>query len=101
MNTTKTINVDLGKREKPLKQITTRDVEVKYIDTKERVGSKIMVSTRSLANFERIQEKKRRDEIMAQNEAFKAKKEVTPDEEKKLAMKEKMKKVRAAKGKKK
>jgi len=93
MNTTKTINVDLGKREKPLKQNTTKDVEVKYIDSKERVGSKIFVSTHNIQDVADIAEKKRRDEIMAQKLAYQK-------EEKKLAMKERMAKARAAKGRK-
>lgn len=62
MKTTKNINVDLGKREKPLKQVTTRDIEVKYIDTKERVGSKIMVSTHDIENFVKETNKRKRME---------------------------------------
>ena len=62
MKTTRDINVDLGKKERPLKQVTTKDVEVKYIDTKERVGSKILVSTHNIEEFVKEMNKRNRME---------------------------------------
>jgi len=62
MKTTRDINVDLGKKERPLKQVTTKDVEVKYIDTKERVGSKILVSTHDIEDFVKETNKRNRME---------------------------------------
>ena len=61
MKTTRDINVDLGKKERPLKQVTTKDVEIKYIDTKERVGSKILVSTHDIEDF--VKETNKRNKI--------------------------------------
>lgn len=102
MITTREINVNLDKGRGKLQRVTTRDVDasIKVRPPKKPIKA-TGITTTTLADVADIAEKRRRDKIMAEKKAFEAKKELTPDEKKKLAMKEKMAKVRAAKGKKK
>lgn len=113
MITTRDINVDLSRGKRPLSQKTTKDVDV-YVKPGKPKPTRIAVSTHNIESVQAIAEKKRRDKIAKQREkgikiitapAIIKDKEgnliSTIDEQKKLANKEKMAKVRAAKGKKK
>ncbi len=93
MITTRDIKVDLSRERKLLNQKTTKGIDV-YVKRGTPKPSKIVVSTHNIEDVADIAEKKRRDEIMVQ-------KKTAEEDQKKLAMKEKMAKVQAAKGKKK
>lgn len=99
MITTREIDVNLKKGHRKLIHVTTKNVDasIKVELPKEPIKTQ-GISTNSMADVADIAEKRRRDEIMAER-----KKGTRPqiDEEKKLAAKMKMAKVRAAKGKKK
>jgi len=91
MITTREINVNLGKGRK-LGRITTKDIDasIKVEQPKDKAIKTPIISTHNMADVADIAEKRRRDEIMASIKT----------NNKKLDMKEKMAKVRAAKGKK-
>lgn len=104
MITTRDIKVDLNIGRRPLKQKTTKEVDV-YVKQGKPKPSKIAVSTHNIEDVADIAEKKRRDDITAQRKVkfVEPSKELTVElkaAEKKLANKEKMAKVRAARGKK-
>ena len=120
MITTRDINVDLSRERRPLNQKTTKEVNV-YVKKGTPRPSKIAVTTHNIEDVQAIAEKKRRDEIIAQKKASASKilaetvekgkeaienlaadmKDKNEEEEKKIAMKERMAKARAARGKKK
>ena len=119
MKTTREINVDLTKGKLKLRHVTTKDIDagVRVEPPKEPIKPR-SVSTTTLPDVADIAEKKRRDDIMAERKA-QSKVEIitapaivkdgegnlmptiTDEGLKKLAMKERMAKVRAAKAKKK
>jgi len=108
MITTRDIKVDLSRERRVLNQKTTKAVDV-YVKKGEPKPSKIVVTTHNVEDFEKETDKKKKDKIIAQKKVDKKKEEgadkadldVKEDEKKKLAMKERMAKVRAARRKKK
>jgi len=113
MITTRDINVDLSRGKRPLQQKTTKEVDV-YVKQGKPKPTKIAVSTHNIEDVADIAEKARRDKIVKQRKDFRKGDTVYKNEKgelktegqlkedsKKLANKEKMAKVRAAKGKKK
>lgn len=113
MITTRDIKVDLNRGRRPLKQVTTKSVDV-YVKPGKSEPTKIAVSTHTIQNVADIAEKARRDRIAAERkkgieiitapaivEDGKGNFISTTDDKKMLAMKKKMAKARAAKAKKK
>ena len=105
MITTREINVNLDKGQTKLKQVSTKtiDASIKVEQPKEPIKAQ-GISTTTLADVADIAEKKRRDDIAAERNSFQKNMAIYQVEqneliakEKKLAMKEKMAKVRTAK----
>jgi len=109
MITTRKIDVNLSKGRIKLNRTTTKNIDasIKVKQPKKKIKSPV-VSTHNMADIADIIEKRKRDEIMAERTSFQKNMVIYQNEqnelmakEKKIAMKKRMAKARAAKRKKK